>query len=224
MEGYIKLHRQIIESEIFNKPWDWLKIWIYILARVFHKNWNNFKTWESFFNYDIIAVKCGVSYRTVQNCLKWLEGVWQIVRQKQPRGVIIKVINYNKYQDSSITSVRTDVITDVKTGGNSIREECIKNKKNIVNSNIVVAEKSATLKELMFKKINKEFYINKWIPEKVISLEMSKFYNYWVQKNEWWKKEHWQKQKTFDVSRRFATWIWNCKNLQPKKWVWITRI
>jgi len=123
MEGYIKIHRKIINSEMWDKPSDWLKIWIYLLSDVFHKEWKQFKKWENFFKYDWIARECWVSYRTVQNCMMWLQEVWQIVLLKQARGVIVKVKNYSKYQSGSITDSITTSTTGVITGGNSIREE-----------------------------------------------------------------------------------------------------
>jgi len=103
------------------------------------------------------------------------------------------------------------------------------NNNNNLNNNvndITTATKVATLQSYMLEYIDKETYINKWIPENIVTQEMNKFYNHWVQKNPWSKKEHWQKQKTFDVARRFTTWLWNLKqsNLQPKRWAWLTRI
>ena len=101
--------------------------------------------------------------------------------------------------------------------------------KDKVNNKLVTVVSSAnwefaSLKDLMIEKINKQEFINKWIPEQVLTQEMNKFYNYWVQINPNWKKEHWQKQKTFDVKRRFITWIWNCNLQSNKKQVWITSL
>ena len=68
-----------------------------------------------------------------------------------------------------------------------------------------------TLKDLIWEYINKQEFLNKWISEEILNKEMIKFYNYWSQKNPNWKKEHWEKEKTFDVKKRFITWLWNIK-------------
>ncbi len=39
--------------------------------------------------------------------------------------------------------------------------------------------------------------------------ERKKFYNYWTEKNKSGTKERWELEKTFDVERRFATWLRN---------------
>ena len=162
MEWYIKLHRKIIESEIRDKPSDWLKIWIYILWDVFYQDWKKFKTWENFFNYEIVSKQCGVSYRTVQNCLKWLQKVWQVVSQKQSRGVIIKVKNYSKYQSDGITdgntSGKSDGNTDVITGGNSIRKE---NKNTKKTNNIIKPTKIKIFEDSSFEYMISDYFINK---------------------------------------------------------------
>lgn len=112
------------------------------------------------------------------------------------------------------------------TNDNKVKESKVKESKvnNIIT--IVRETKVSSLKDLMIKNIDKDIFINNWIKEEILTQEMNKFYNYRIQKNDWWKKEHWQKQKTFDVKRRFVTWLWNIKqtNLSPKKWTWITRI
>lgn len=106
------------------KPSDWLKIWVYILSKVFHKDWNNFNRWEFHFKYEIISSECGVSRRTIENCLRWLKQEGQVVVQKKPRGLIIKVKNYNKYQTDGGTTSGTGSDTGSGTGGGTIREEC----------------------------------------------------------------------------------------------------
>ena len=116
MVWFIKIHRKIIESEIWDKPSSWLKIWLYLISNVFHKDGKIFKIWENYFTYETIEKSCWVSKETVKNCLRFLEVHQQIHRQKQSRGVIIKVINYKKYHDTTPTTTLTGTPTN--------REEC----------------------------------------------------------------------------------------------------
>jgi len=50
-DGCILIARKIFNSEIWQKPSDYLKIWVYILGKVNHKNNNLFKRGENFFNW-----------------------------------------------------------------------------------------------------------------------------------------------------------------------------
>lgn len=97
----IQLSRSIIDSEIWSKPSDWLKIWLHILMNVNYWDTNDFKRWENFFRYDIIALDCRCSINTVNKCIKYLKVAEQIQNRKTTRGAIITVINYDKYQDLS---------------------------------------------------------------------------------------------------------------------------
>ena len=49
--GYILLSRNIIESQIWQKPPEYLKIWIYILSRVNWKKSKNNDIGEDLFNF-----------------------------------------------------------------------------------------------------------------------------------------------------------------------------
>jgi hypothetical protein len=100
--GCILLARKIIGSEIWKKPTDYLKIWIYILCKVNHSNGYSFNRGENFFNWsdDIRELK-GIKIKTVYNCLNFLKSSKQISTEKTTRGMIIKVNNYETYQDIS---------------------------------------------------------------------------------------------------------------------------
>lgn len=57
------------------------------------------------------------------------------------------------------------------------------------------------------------------IPEEHIETarrELFKFWNYWTEKDMRWK-ERWRKEKTFEVKRRLATWLWNIKQFNSNK-------
>jgi len=127
----IQLSRSIFESEIWNKPPEWLKVWIYILCRVNFSDTKQFKRWEQFFQYDNIAMWCWVKYKTVVNCVKFLKERIQIEVRKSSRGAIIKVNNYDKYQNLSNYGKTEGTQKEDKgnTEGNTIREEGKKEKK-----------------------------------------------------------------------------------------------
>ena len=122
----LQVSRTIMESDIWYKPPDWFKIWIHILLNVNFWDTNQFKRWTNFFQYDFIALSCWCSINTVNNCIKFLKGAEQIQNRKTPRGAIITVINYDKYQDLSNygrTSTKTGMGTGTITTMDTIKEE-----------------------------------------------------------------------------------------------------
>lgn len=103
--GYILLARNIIESQIWLKPPEYLKIWIYILFQVNFHNTKNLPRGTGFFNFRQEKIP-GVTLNQVYEFLRWAKTLHptdlttQITTQKTTRGIILKVNNYGKYQDS----------------------------------------------------------------------------------------------------------------------------
>jgi len=98
--GYILLARQITVSEIFyKKPAQWFKIWIYILLSVSWKNSKRFKRGTGFFSWPREKLFLNdVSKWQWFHFLQWAREEKMIATQKTTRGIIIEVLNYNKYQ------------------------------------------------------------------------------------------------------------------------------
>lgn len=102
--GYILLARNMIESEIWQKPPAYLKIWIYILFRV---NWKKSKHNEigmDLFNFTQEKIP-GVKQTQIYDFLRWAKTLnssdqtTQITTQKTTRGIRLKVNKYEYYQD-----------------------------------------------------------------------------------------------------------------------------
>lgn len=98
MEGWIKMHRKIIDSELWYKPGAWMKVWLYIVMNVSHKEISFLKIGEGLFKYDKIAESCQVSYHQVRSAINWLISTHSLSTRKTTRGIFIKVLNYTKYQ------------------------------------------------------------------------------------------------------------------------------
>jgi len=99
-DGWIKLHRQILESDIFYwKPPEWLKIWIYILLKVNYNDTKQFPRGTGFFSWgqDGPNLK-GITRAQWHKALRGLRRARQIVTRKTTRGIIVKVLKYNTYQ------------------------------------------------------------------------------------------------------------------------------
>lgn len=102
--GYILLARNIIESQIWQKPAEYLKIWIYILSKV---NWIDSKKIDrgkGLFNFRKEKIP-GVTLNQVYEFLRWAKTVnptdstTQITTQKTTRGIYLEVTKYAYYQD-----------------------------------------------------------------------------------------------------------------------------
>lgn len=96
--GCILLSRQILTSEIWRKPPEYLKTFLYILLKVNHKD-GLFPKGSNFFNFTEQKPD-GVSINQVYKFLSWAksEKVQILATQKSTRGIVIKVNNYERYQ------------------------------------------------------------------------------------------------------------------------------
>lgn len=114
-EGCILLARKLQTSDIWKKPADWLKIWIYILQEVNHGDKKPFPRGSNFFNFQDEARNCGVKYWTWVNCVQWLKSTRQITTRKTTRGVIVFVVNYEQYQNLENYKNKTENKTSDKS-------------------------------------------------------------------------------------------------------------
>lgn len=113
------ISRQVIESEIWEKPPLYFKVWMYLLARAQYKPYKGLERGEVLITIPELMDACSwkVGYRTekpsksqIFNILEWLRNSHQgeceddtseamISTTKTTRGIIVRVLNYNVYQD-----------------------------------------------------------------------------------------------------------------------------
>lgn len=118
--GYILVSRKMIESEIWEKPPIYLKVWMYLLLKAQHKPYKNLKRGQVIVSIPELIEECSykVGYRTekpkksqIYNVLDWLRSSNEtsnegnarepmIKTTKTTRGLIVTISNYNVYQDS----------------------------------------------------------------------------------------------------------------------------
>lgn len=118
--GYIILSRKIIESEIWNKPPLYLKVWIYLLNKAQYSEYKSLKRGQLFTSIPEIQQNCFwyVGFRKVVptkdqifQVIEWLrtgcahnaEGnakATMIATMKATHGIVITIHNYGLYQDS----------------------------------------------------------------------------------------------------------------------------
>lgn len=146
-KGWITIHRKLKDSDIWEKPPEWLKIWIYLLLNVSYED-KKYPRGTYYFRYEWIAKDCNVTYPQVRHCIDWLKKASQIVTRKVTHGIVISVLNYAKYQDDKVLESQTESQTIVKQKSNTSHN--ISNKETIKQSNNVIdSEQSSQIKSIM---------------------------------------------------------------------------
>src|SRR5690606_7681088 len=117
MSGWIKLHRQFKDNGHFHMPDRALKIWLYILLSVSHKDRPEagLRAGEAWISYGMIARDCGDSpnrhmrREAIAQALKYLEENGYIERFiTKGQGQRIRVVNWSKYQGGDVASSDTE--------------------------------------------------------------------------------------------------------------------
>ena len=101
--GWIKTHRKMYESEIWQKPKDWRLIWLWLLHHVNWRDTSICKRGSGLFTYKEIAGACSskeetTSVSTVKHCLGYLRAAHMITSQQCYHKSRITICNYEKYQ------------------------------------------------------------------------------------------------------------------------------
>jgi len=136
--GWIKLYRKLLESEIFySKPAEWLKIWIYILCKVNYIK-GKLPIGSNFFRRDWEKItdqssRAHITEYQWDSCIRFLKKKKKIATQKTTRGSIIKVLKYEIYQGGVIMENDKSNQTQTKHKPNTnqtISKELIRINKN----------------------------------------------------------------------------------------------
>lgn len=147
--GYILLSRKIIESEIWQKPPLYLKVWIYLLSRAQFTSFKKLKRGQLWVTISEIQETCSymVGYRKetpsekqIRSILNWLRNPYEettkgamIATEKATRGMLITIENFNAYQDSKNYEGDYEGNYEETTTGRARahdKQECYKNDNN----------------------------------------------------------------------------------------------
>ncbi|MEC0173025.1 hypothetical protein [Paenibacillus graminis] len=151
MDGWIKLHRKIIESAIWDKPPLYLKVWMFLLVSAQHSPYKGLLRGQMSLSIpDIIeGCKWRVGARTerptkdqVYQIIDWLrkpnegghEGnakATMITTTKATHGMLIEVVNYAVYQDSE-----EDESNDESNGETDTKPTRKQRQPNNINKNV----------------------------------------------------------------------------------------
>ena len=156
MNGYILEHRKILESDIWNKPPLYFKVWHYLLLNAQYQDYNGLKRGQLYTNINEIREACSymAGYRKVApsrkeiwGILEWLRNPHErnnggndkgtmIVTTKVTHGIIVTICNFNIYQDVKSYGGNNGGNDEIRTKeqrkehkGNNNKKEDIKNNK-----------------------------------------------------------------------------------------------
>lgn len=122
--------RKTIESDIFLwKPEIWFKIWFYVVNTVNWKDGKRLKRGQGYFKYEWIMNATGATRSTVDHCFRYLKKEQMCATQKATRGMVVTVLNYDRYQD--IDTYRSDTKSDLKAIQKRYRSDTISKEREI---------------------------------------------------------------------------------------------
>ena len=173
--GAFLVARKLFESEIWtNKPDSWTKIWVYILGNVNHKDNGKLKKGEGFFRpkREIPLISSSISTDIFKKFLNFARKNDMISTRRSTRGIIIKVLNYPKYQTLESyrgTRVSTELGTNQAPERHQTSTTINKNDKELKNDKNISSKEDGMLinsKIELFKPLNPLTY-KKWYSNKV---------------------------------------------------------
>jgi hypothetical protein len=138
VDGYIKLHRKILENPVVCKDSEYFSVWLYLLLNATHKEYPAMFKGEKIMLQPgqlitgriSISDRFNISESKVKRILISLESDQQIERQRSNQNSLITILNWNIYQqsdqqnDQPVTSERPASDQPVTTNKN------VKNVKN----------------------------------------------------------------------------------------------
>ena len=146
MQGWIKMHRCIINSS-FYKNADMMRVWIHLLIIANHKDTETFvkckkikvKAGSTIATRATISSQLGISESKIQRILKVLEEEGNIEQQTNSKFRVISITNWEKYQtdEQQMNNKRTTNEQQMNTDKNVKNVKNEKNNKASKNKNVV---------------------------------------------------------------------------------------
>lgn len=107
--GWIKIHRQILEWEWYDEP-NTLRLFLHLLLKANHKNKSyrgvEIKEGQVMTGYDKLAKELSLSTQKIRTAINKLKSTNEITSVSTSQGTIIQIVKYKEYQ--VVTSKLTD--------------------------------------------------------------------------------------------------------------------
>ena len=140
MEGWIKLHRKLLDNPIIMKDNDHLAVWIYLLLNATHTEYDTLfkgkrttlQPGQLITGRKSIAEKLEISEYKVQRILKLFENEQQIAQQTTSQNRLISILKWDEYQQIAQQNAQ-QVHNECTTNAQQVHTN--NNVKNINNGN-----------------------------------------------------------------------------------------
>lgn len=166
MEGWVKVHRKMLENPIVCKDAEHLSVWIYLLLNATHKEYAVvfagkkiiLKGGQLITGRKSISSKLKINESKVQRILKTFEIEQQIEQQTSTKNRIVSILKWSNYQESEqqkeqqVNNKRTTTEQQLNTNknvNNVIMKECKKDNTTIFESYTQNIELIETLKSFI---------------------------------------------------------------------------
>ena len=132
-QGFIKLHRQILDWEWYDDP-NTMRLFLHCLLRSNHKDnkWRGYliKRGEFLTSLETLSLETKLSISQIRTAIKKLESTNEIASLSQARHRIITIINYDSYQSSDKLSEGETTVNRQAVGNQTATNKNEKNEKN----------------------------------------------------------------------------------------------
>lgn len=180
--GWIKLHRKLLDNPVVMKDSDHLAVWIYLLLNASHTEYPvlfggkkiSLKAGQLITGRKSIASTLGISESKVRRILDLFEIDQQIDRQRSNKNSLVSILNWDKYQifdqqiDQQATNNRPTSDQQVTTNKNN------KNIKNIKECKEIIYSDVPELNETIIAFIDYRKSIKKPMSDRAITLLLGK--------------------------------------------------
>lgn len=226
MEWFIKLHRQLI-------TWEWYDdinvkvVFIHLLLKCNHKAWKwrwvEIQRWETLTWINVLSQEIWLSVQKIRTAIKKLKSTNEITINSTSAFSIIKLNNYNNYQDSNTQDNKQATNEQQASNKALTTNKNDNNKKNEKNEKKVIKHKHWEYKHVLItdtqkEKLIKDFWIDMfdfYIKEldEWIEMKWYKYINHNLAMRKWktrdekeWKDVLWIKWKK-KVNNAIDTWV-----------------
>ena len=223
--GWIKLHRKILDWEWFTSP-STLQLFIYLLLRANKedKKWRGIliKRGQLVTSVATISEETKLSTQQVRTSLNRLKSTNEITSKTTNRFTFVTVCKYESYQLYEEVEQQTKQQALQQTNNKQItnKQQQLKNNKNIRNNkkesiltNVRIDEKATDAPVVATTttddmELRKEKFYQSLVPyvAKYGKDMVRAFYDYWTEKTYGGRKMRFEKQQAFEISKRLATW------------------
>ena len=153
MEGWVKLHRQFIEWEWYDKS-ETVHLFLHCLLKANHKEkmyrGTLVKTGTFLTSRDKLSLELGLSVRQIRTSLNRLKKTNELTIKTSSQGTVIKVVKYNYYQ------VQTNKLTNKRPTADH-QQTTTNNDNNDNNENIYRSFAHLSISVEQFNKLNKDY-------------------------------------------------------------------